>query len=265
MPVDFDRSVKIEKPNNEIMTIIIVVLSVALVTLLVVVVWILIRKRCNRICRSKKRLHPNYLDTMDMMKTAQENIPLNPIENVEIPEITNILKTTGNEKPTAAFNDNHSSEMPTQHVTNTSKLPCENSWDCTDTMETKQEHTSLKKVVDDDITEVKNTLNTIESGEKTAAQSVNQYVVMQRTLSASGPREIDDEHNSKTRANDRCISEPSTPNMPCENYWNCTDQMSSITEEISSAIEYYPFTLQHCSNSSSDDKDDGILDTFLKV
>lgn len=43
------------------------------------------------------------------------------------------------------------------------------------------------------------------------------------------------------------------------------DQVSSVTDEISSAIEYFPFTFQHCSNLSSDDKDDGIHDTSLKV
>lgn len=80
-------------------------------------------------------------------------------------------------------------------------------------METKQEHTSLKKVVDDDITEVKNTLHTKEDGQTTTTQSGNIFVEMQLSSLAPVPQVIDDEDNFKTRRNDQCISELTTTNM----------------------------------------------------
>ncbi|VDI53709.1 Hypothetical predicted protein [Mytilus galloprovincialis] len=86
----------------------------------------------------------------------------------------------------------------------------------------KQEQTSLKKVLDDDITEVKNTLYIKEGKETTTTESVNIFVEMQQSSLAPAPQEIDDEDNSKTRGNEQCISELTSTNTPCENCWNCS-------------------------------------------
>lgn len=73
-------------------------------------------------------LYPYFFRSLWYYETGQENIPLNQIENDEIPEITNLLEIPENDNSSEIY---LKSSPPTQHVHYIPNIPCENSWTCT--------------------------------------------------------------------------------------------------------------------------------------
>ncbi|CAC5406118.1 unnamed protein product [Mytilus coruscus] len=185
----------IDESDNTTMIIIVAVLSVAVVTLFIVVVCIW-RTREQVMCRFNICLNHSHRDPIVPL---QEQIPLNQAENGDAQEVVD-NKTTEGGKPTATPTDNGNAEI-------------------------------------------------------------------YRDQSTSNQCKFEKE-NLNTSANDKCHTNNSvsrSSNLPYVDSWSCKyttmhnecniDQVSFMTEDMSSAIETYPFKLKHHSSSSLDDRD----------